>query len=140
MKALIDTNVLLDVLTEREPFYEHSAVIWSLVEKNLIKGYISAISVNNIYYITKKLKGRSGAEQIVDKIIKDFKVISLTYEILKLSRTINNKDFEDTIQYFSALQNGCEYIITRNKKDFPQKKIRVIEPVEFIGKYYKPPQ
>lgn len=132
MRIFIDTNILLDVLTEREPFYKNSAVIWSLVEKGFVKGYISAISINNIYYITRKLKGKSGAEQIVDKVLKDFKIISLTYEILKLSRTIDKKDFEDVIQYFSALQKGCDYIITRNKKDFPQKEIEVIEPADFI--------
>jgi predicted nucleic acid-binding protein len=62
MKIFIDTNVLLDVLIEREPFYKDSAVVWTMVEKNLVKGYISAISVNNIYYISKKMKeARKGA-------------------------------------------------------------------------------
>jgi len=77
MKVLIDTNVLPDVLTEREPFYKNSAVTWTMADKNLVKGYISAVSVNNIYYITRKLKGISEAEKIVDKVIKDFRVISL---------------------------------------------------------------
>jgi predicted nucleic acid-binding protein len=135
MKVLIDTNVLLDVLTKREPFYKDSAVIWTMVDKNLVKGYISAISVNNIYYITRKLKGISEAERIVDKVIKDFRIISLTYEILKLSRTISKKDFEDVIQYFSAIQQGCDFIVTRDTKDFPQKNIKVIEPAEFIKKF-----
>jgi predicted nucleic acid-binding protein len=79
MKIFIDTNVLLDVLIEREPFYKDSAVVWTMVEKNLVKGYISAISVNNIYYISKKMKGKSEAEQLIDKVLKDFKIISLTY-------------------------------------------------------------
>jgi predicted nucleic acid-binding protein len=107
MKIFIDTNILFDVLTEREPFYENSAIIWSMVEKDIVKGYIFAISVNNIYYIIKKQKGTREAEKLIDKILKDFKVISLTFEILKLARTINEKDFEDIIQYFSALQTGC---------------------------------
>jgi predicted nucleic acid-binding protein len=106
-----------------------------MVDKNLIKGYISAISINNIYYITRKQKGRSEAERIVDKVLKDFKIISLTYEILKLSRTVDKKDFEDVIQYFSALQKGCEYIITRNTKDFLQKEIKVIKPADFIKEF-----
>jgi predicted nucleic acid-binding protein len=135
MKAFIDTNILLDVLTGREPFYENSAIIWSLVEKELVKGHISAISVNNVYYIVKKQKGQSEAEKVVDKILKDFKVIPLTYEILKLARTIKEKDFEDIIQYFSALQTGCDFIITRNKKDFPKKRLEIVDPVEFIEKF-----
>lgn len=135
MKIFVDTNILLDVLTEREPFHKDSAIIWTLVEKNLVKGYISAISVNNIYYISKKMKGKATAEKLVDQIMKNFRIISLTYEILKLSRTLSGKDFEDVIQYFSALQKGCDFIITRNKGDFPQKEIEVVEPVEFIEKY-----
>lgn len=135
MKIFIDTNILLDVLTGREPFYENSAIIWSMVEKDLIKGYISAISVNNIYYIVKKQLGKSEAEKLIDKILKDFKVTSLTFEILKLARTMKEKDFEDVIQYFSALQTGCDFIVTRNKKDFPQKEIEIIEPGEFIEKF-----
>lgn len=132
MKVLIDTNVLLDVLTVREPFYKNSAIVWSMVEEGLIKGYISAISVNNIYYIAKKLRGVDEAEEIVDKVIRDFNIISLTREILKFSRTISKKDFEDLIQYFSAIHIGCDCIITRNKKDFPNDKMNVMEPAEFI--------
>lgn len=135
MKIFIDTNILLDVLTGREPFYKNSAIIWSMVEKEIVKGYISAISVNNVYYIVKKLKGRIEAEKVVDKILKDFKVISLTYEILKLARTMKERDFEDIIQYFSALQVGCDFIITRNKKDFPRKEIEIVDPGEFIEKF-----
>lgn len=135
MKIFIDTNILLDVLTGREPFYKNSAIIWSMVEKDLVKGYISAISVNNVYYIVKKQKGKNEAEKLVDKILKDFKIIPLTYEILKFARTMKGKDFEDIIQYFSALQTGCEFIITRNKKDFPKKKLEVVEPGEFIEKF-----
>jgi predicted nucleic acid-binding protein len=104
MKVFVDTNILLDVLTEREPFYKNSAIIWTMAEKNVFNAYISAISVNNVYYITRKLKGRTQAGQIVDKILEDFTIIALTYETLKLSRTIEGKDFEDVIQYFSA---GC---------------------------------
>lgn len=133
MKVLIDTNVLLDVLTQREPFYKDSAVIWSLAEEKIIEGYISAISVNNIYYITKKLNDEKTAGSLVDKIMKDFNVISVTYEILKLART-KDGDYEDLIQYISALQNACDYIITRDPKGFPKKGIKIIAPTAFIKK------
>jgi predicted nucleic acid-binding protein len=133
MKVLIDTNVLLDVLTKREPFYKDSAVIWSLAEENIIVGYISAISVNNVYYITRKLNDEKIAGSLVDKILKDFNVISVTYEILKLART-KDGDYEDLIQYFSALQNACDYIITRDPKGFPKKGINIIEPTIFLKK------
>lgn len=134
MKVLIDTNVLLDVLTEREPFYRNSAVVWSLTENKVIEGCICAISVNNIYYISRKLTDKKTAGSLVDKVLKDFRVIAVTYEILKLART-KEGDYEDLIQYFSALQNGCDYIITRDPKGFPKKGIKIISPDRFIEKF-----
>ncbi len=74
-KIFVDTNVLLDVLTKREPFYENSAMIWSLVEEGIVEGYISAISVNNVLYISKKLHDLEYAQGLVDKILKDFQII-----------------------------------------------------------------
>ena len=132
MKIFVDTNILLDVLTKREPFYKNSAVIWSLVEDGIVEGYISAISVNNVFYISKKLHDLKHAQGLVDKILKDFQIIELNYEILKLSRTISDRDYEDLIQYFSAIRSGSKYLITRNKDDFPETGIEILEPAEFL--------
>ena len=132
MKILIDTNVILDVLTKREPFYMDSARVWTLLKEEVIQGYISAISINNLYYIVSKLSGLKTAESFIDKILEDFGIISLTKDILKQARTIPKKDFEDLIQYFSAIHEGCEYIITRNKKDFPSIGIKIMTPAEFL--------
>ena len=131
MRVLIDTNVLLDVLLQREHFYRDAAIIWSLVERGVVEGYIYAISVNNIYYITKKLNDEKTAGSLVDKILKDFKVIAATYEILKLART-RDGDYEDLIQYFSALRNKCEFIVTRDPKGFPKKGIKIVSPTDFV--------
>ncbi len=132
MKIFVDTNILLDVLTKRDPFYNNAAVIWSLVEQGIIEGYISAISVNNVYYISQKLNDRKYAQELVDKILKDFQIIALDYEILKLSRTISERDYEDLIQYFSAIRSGSQYLITRNAKDFPENGIEVVIPDDFL--------
>lgn len=132
MKILIDTNIILDVLTKREPFYINSARVWTLVREEIIEGCISAISVNNLYYILSKLKGLKAAESFIDQILEDFGIIALTKDILKQARTIPKKDFEDLIQYFSAIHEGCEGIVTRNKKDFPSIGIKIISPVELL--------
>ncbi|MBI4690364.1 MAG: PIN domain-containing protein [Nitrospirae bacterium] len=134
MKVLIDTNIILDVLTKREPFYADSAKIWSFVAEEILDGYISAISVNNLFYIVKKLKDRETAESFVDQILEDFKIISLTKNILKQARTIPKKDFEDLIQYFSAIHEGCDAIVTRNKEDFPSVGIKIMKPTELLKK------
>lgn len=132
MKIFVDTNILLDVLTGREPFYEHSAIIWSLVEERIVEGYISAISVNNVFYISKKLKGLEYAQELVDKLLKDFHIVAVDYEILKLSRTIAGRDYEDLIQYFSAIKSESLYLITRNTKDFPATGMEILAPQAFL--------
>ena len=132
MKIFVDTNILLDVLAKRELFYENSAMVWSLVEEGIVEGYISAMSVNNVFYISKKLQDLEYAQGLVDKILKDFQIIELNYEILKLSRTIPSQDYEDLIQYFSAIKSGSKYLITRNPDDFPETGIEILEPAEFL--------
>ncbi len=137
MKIFVDTNILLDVLTKREPFYVPSARIWTLIGEGIVEGYLSAISVNNLYYIIKKVKDQKSAELFVDQILNDFKIIDLTKNILKQARTVSKKDFEDLIQYFSSLHEGCEIIVTRNKKDFPAIGIMLFTPLELLKKIEK---
>ena len=132
MKIFVDTNVLLDVLTQRVPFYDDAANVWSLVEQGIVRGYISALSVNNVFYIARKLRTVEYAQSLVDKILKDFHVIALDYDMLKLARTISNRDYEDLIQYFSAIKSGSTYLITRNKQDFPASGIELLLPEEFL--------
>ena len=120
MKILIDTNVIMDVLVKREHFYVDSARVWTLIRRKFIAGYLSAISINNLYYIVNKLQGQKIVESFVDQTLKDF---------------------EDLIQYFSALHEGCDFLVTRNKKDFPSIGIKIISPGELLkrlGKVNKP--
>lgn len=132
MRILLDTNILLDVLTQRQYFFTDSSKVWTLVHSGLVEGYLSAISVNNLYYIVRKLRDRKTAELFVDDILTDFEIASLSKSILKQARTVSGKDFEDSIQYFSAIQEGCEVLITRNKKDFPRLGLQVLTPSEFL--------
>lgn len=132
MRILLDTNILLDVLTQRQLFFEDSAKVWTLVQSGLVEGYLAAISVNNLYYIISKLRDRKIAEAFVDDVLNDFEIASLTKTILKQSRNVRGKDFEDSIQYFSAIQEGCEVLITRNKRDFPALGLQILTPVEFL--------
>ena len=136
MKILIDTNIILDVLTKREPFYLNSSRVWTFVREEIIEGCISAISVNNLYYILSKLKGLKAAESFIDQILEDFGIIALTKDILKQARTISKKEFEDLIQYFSAILKGCECIVTRNKKNFTSIAIKLISTVDLLKLIY----
>jgi predicted nucleic acid-binding protein len=132
MKIFLDTNIILDVLVKREPYYIDSARIWTLIKEKSIQGYISAITINNFYYIIKKLKNSKIAENFIDEILDDFEVVPLTKDILRQSRTISGKDYEDSIQYFSAINTGCQFLITRNEKDFISTGLNIMSPADFL--------
>lgn len=132
MKVLIDTNVLFDVLAKREPFYLDSARIWTLINRKIIEGFLSAISINNLYYIIRKLRGHKSAVEFVDQILEDFEIVALTKTIFKQARTAEGKDFEDLIQYFSAIHEGCEILVTRNKKHFLAGGLSILTPPELL--------
>lgn len=138
MKILVDTNVILDVLLKREPFYIDSAKVWTYVSEELTEGFIAGITVNNLYYIVKKLKSVEVAAEFVDQLLDDFNVVWLTKDILKQARTIPDLDYEDLIQYFSAVHQGCDVLVTRNKSDFPTIGLKIMLPKEFISLISQP--
>jgi predicted nucleic acid-binding protein len=132
MKALLDTNLFLDVILKRDIHFQSSSMVWSLVSEKKLKGLISAISINNLYYILRKIIETTLVENFVDQLLEEFDIVPLTAMILRQARSIPNKDYEDLIQYFSAINSNCDFIITRNKEDFPEKGIRVLNPDEFL--------
>lgn len=134
MKIFLDTNVILDVLIKREPFYINSAKVLTFVNEKIVSGYISAMTINNIYYILRKLKNKETAKNFITEILESFEIIPLTKDILNQSNKINTRDFEDGIQFFSALDCGCDFLITRNDKDYPKLGIKIMTPAAFINK------
>ncbi|HCL57543.1 MAG TPA: PIN domain nuclease [Spirochaetia bacterium] len=131
MKIFVDTNILLDVLLKREPFYEKSALLWSAVKNNIVKGYISAVSTTNIFYIAKKTLGNEKAMELVKIILNTFKISKVDFSILNSAEKFKMKDYEDAVQYACAVESDCEYMITRNKKDFRINGIKIIDSEEF---------
>lgn len=134
-KVLVDTNVVLDLLAKREPFYVQSLQIFSLADKNVVELVISTLSLVNAHYIL------NDAMKIKDprSIVRKFKVLVTSFElndkIVELALNDSNfKDFEDGIQYYTALESQCELIITRNLKDFRKSAIPVLSPKEYLTK------
>ncbi|WP_341228063.1 PIN domain-containing protein [uncultured Arcticibacterium sp.] len=132
MRVFLDTNILVDVLGERKPFNNLAEKIVTLADQRKITLVVSALTYANVNYIISRDYGR---EQTLEKLRK-FKAIS---EICPLDETIIEKgllskftDFEDALQYYSALRANCEMIITRNGKDFKESAIPVLTPDEFL--------
>ena len=132
MKILIDTNIFLDVILLRHQHYENSAKVWSLVSEKKISGYISAISINNLHYILLKQKDRTSVGELIDQLLEEFEIVPLTKSLLLEAKEMERNDLEDMIQFASAKSSGCDYIITRNAKVFPEEKISIVEPADFM--------
>jgi len=134
MKALIDTNIVLDVLLERPEFFNNSRAIFELTEKNRIKGFISASAITDIYYfINKKIKDYNAVYQIMEYLTNLFSVALVSKTTITRALSLRWKDFEDAVQYTVAKENDITHIITRNITDFKTLDIICISPVNFIN-------
>lgn len=132
MKVLIDTNVILDVLYKRESFYKDSLNVWRLCETKQIDGYISALTIPNIVYVLRKELDSEKTLEIIKTISLVFNIYELKEDILIEAAELKYDDYEDALQAITALKLKCEYIITRNIKDFKESKIMAIKPCELI--------
>ncbi|MFZ2654986.1 MAG: PIN domain-containing protein [Victivallales bacterium] len=133
MKIFVDTNVLLDVFQERKPQYGASVSVWDMAERGQLSGFVSVISFNNIYYIISRFRDKKHAGRAIKLLRGTFSPVSLDEQILNQAIDSKMNDFEDAIQFFSAVHSASDFIITRNSKDFPKSSIPVLTPEEFLA-------
>jgi predicted nucleic acid-binding protein len=124
---------LLDVIGQRQPHYAAAAALWSLAESGKIKAFISAISFNNVYYIVRKASGKTKAMEAMRLLYDVFEPVALDAQILRQAIDSGGGDFEDAVQYASALRVQCRHFVTRNPDDFPQQPMSVLSPAEFLA-------
>jgi len=125
----IDTNILLDFLADRKPYSDHAATIFENQQQSKIYLYVSAISFNNLYYIISKIEGHKTAIRLLKELSDLVTIIPLEQSIIQRSLDSSFADFEDAIQYYSALKiRNIKGIITRNTKDFRKSEIAILTP------------
>ena len=140
MKAFYDTNVLLDVLLQREPFYEDSARVWTLAELSRLEGYVSALSFPNIFYVLHKMRNRRDAARAVRTMLGIFSAVACNGDVIRQAIDSDLPDFEDAVQYFSALHAGADCILSRNAGDFPRRSaVPVLSPAELLARIESKP-
>ena len=123
-KLFVDTNIVIDLLSRREPFFEESAILFSLADKKQIELSVSALTIANTSYTLLRQMDSSKTKSILRKL-------KLILEILPLDDDTFT-DFEDGLQYFTAIENQQELIITRNLKDFKNSRIPTMTAKQFI--------
>ncbi len=133
MKVLFDTNVILDVLLDREPFAEEATYLMTKVEQSEMIGYLGATTITTIYYLLQKSLGNEIAANKIETLLSIFEIVPVNRIILEDALKSDFSDFEDSVLHEGACHVGVEYIITRDPKGFNKSKIPVFKPVEFIN-------
>jgi predicted nucleic acid-binding protein len=135
IRALLDTNVVLDVLLNREPFVAPATRLWELNEQRKYRGYISAMTPVNVFYIGRKLISREKAHQAVAELLSTFSICSVDAAVLQNAVNSPLTDYEDAVQYECAIAAGLDAIITRNIKDFNTATLPIFTPDDFLKQF-----
>jgi predicted nucleic acid-binding protein len=133
MKIFVDTNVLLDVLARRHPFWADAVRIWSLAERGRVEALVSVISFNNVYYIVRRASNRKSAEKSLHLMRDIFTPVPLSVQILNQAIDAGYDDFEDAIQFHSAIHAEAGCLITRDTDHFPASDLPVLSPAAFLA-------
>ncbi len=132
-KIFLDTNVVIDLLGEREPFYNSAAKVATLADKRKVQLIVSASTYSAVYYLLTKFEDK----EVVKEKIRKLKVIAetsgLSDKIIDKGLASKFADFEDALQYNCALQLDCDLLLTRNGKDFKESVIPVLTPDEYLN-------
>ena len=133
IRLMIDTNIFLDVLLQREPFFESSKAVLKLCEDKKVQGFLSASSVIDIFYIVRKgLQSTDSAYRALGSILDIVKVLTVTNDDVLNAFMQKASDFEDCLLATCARSNKCSVIVTRNKKDFLDFGITLMSPEEIL--------
>ncbi|GAB4217945.1 MAG: PIN domain-containing protein [Synechococcales cyanobacterium] len=128
MRVLIDTNIVLDFLQEREPFAENAARLFERIDVGEIEGFIAATTITNIYYIVRRAAGRTVAQDAVTQVLSDLNICTVDLEVLEQALALNFEDFEDAVQYACAVAYSVDAIVTRDVSGFINAEISVVLP------------
>ena len=133
MRVVIDTNVILDVLLKRSPFYEAAIEVLKLSVREDIQEFVSASAITDIYYIAyKNMRDKAVVRELLKKLLLIVSVAGVSEEEIQKALELGWKDFEDSVQYSVALLNEMNGLITRNVKDYSSSEIQVWEPNQFL--------
>lgn len=132
-KLFLDTNVVFDLLGERDPFYDAAASIVTLADEGKISLIVSALTYATVFYLLSKFEDKEDVKEKIRKLKTIAETSDLTDEILEKGLSSKFKDFEDSLQYYCAVKKKCEILITRNGNDFKASDILVLSPDEYLN-------
>jgi len=131
-KVFVDSDIILDLLAKREPNYIYAAKLFTLVDQQKIKGFTSAIVFANLHYLLRKNTSNLSALKSLRKLKTLINILPVDERVIEQSLNSDFSDFEDAIQYFTAVNNGISIILTQNKVDYKKSKIPVATAEEYL--------
>lgn len=137
MKIFLDANVLVAVLNKEYPLFPNSARILSLTEDSRFQVFTSPLCLAIAYYFSEKKSGEIMARKKVALLTENLRITNMTEAATKRAAKSHIKDFEDALQYHSALETGCECIVTENTKDFYKCDLLVMDCLQFLNKHVR---
>jgi predicted nucleic acid-binding protein len=132
-KLLVDTNIVIDLLSKRDGFFQEAQELFTLADHKKVELFISALTFANTHYLLAKHLKLDDARKTLIKFKVLVVVSPLDDKIVELALVSDFKDFEDAIQYHTALENGIDIIITRNKKDFKNSRLPIMTANEYLN-------
>ena len=131
-RVFIDSDVILDLLCKREPFYPYAAELFTLGDTKKIELVTTSIVFANVFFILRKILGIEKAKELLRKLRIMVGVIPAGEKIVDLALNSQFNDFEDGLQYFSARENGIKVLVTRNIKDYKENDVIIQTPQEYL--------
>lgn len=133
-RVFVNTNIILDLLSRREPFYPAAAKLFSEADRGKLRIYVSSLSFATIYYIVAKNTSPAKARQIIGQFKVLVHVLSVDDKIIELALSSPFSDFEDAIQYYAAIENNINILLTRNIKDYKKSEIPIMSVEDFLSR------
>jgi predicted nucleic acid-binding protein len=131
-KVFIDSDVILDLLCKREPYYAYAAEVFTLGDAKMKELVTTPVVFANVFYILRKLLGIEKAKELLRKLRIIISIVPVDEKIVDLALNSRFSDFEDGLQYFTARENGIKIILTRNIKDYKEIELLVQTPEEYL--------
>ncbi|MBO4533856.1 MAG: PIN domain-containing protein [Treponema sp.] len=131
-KVFVDTDVILDLLAQRIPHFHFSAVLFTFAEMKKLELYTTPLILANTFYILRKQLGNDEAKKLLRKLRILLHIIDSSESVIDKALNSDFADFEDAIQYYTALENKITLILTRNLRDYKKASVVVQTPEAFL--------
>ena len=133
LSALLDLNVILDVLQRREPFYEMSARVLAAAETGLVEGWIAAHSLTTLFYLFARHHSAEQARVSLTDLLTFLSVAAVDQRVIEQALSLPYPDFENAVQMMAAVRSGVQYVVTRDVRDYKAGPLPALQPVELLA-------